>query len=73
MRNNILILAIVAVAGYVVGQQSAAKRGRNYEDLRHQLERLWNDPHARKSRKELTNKAGKAARQAAKAARKRWS
>lgn len=71
MRKNILILAIVGVAGYLIGQQSAAKRGRNYEDLRHQLERLWNDPHARKSRKELAKKACKAAGQAAKAARRR--
>ncbi len=73
MRKNILILAIIAAAGYLIGQQSAARRGRNYEDLRHQLERLWNDPHARRTRKELARKAGKTAAQAAKAARKRWS
>lgn len=73
MRKNILILAIVAAAGYLVGRQSVAKQGRNYEDLRHQLERLWNDPHARRSRKELAKQAGKTAAQAARAARKRWS
>lgn len=71
MRKNILLIGVIATAAYIIGAQSAARRGRNYEDLRHQVERLWNDPHARRSRKELTKKAGKVARQAARAARRR--
>lgn len=62
MRKNLLILAIVAVAGYLVGVESAKARGRHYEDLRHQMERLWMDPHARKSRKRLAKKAANAAK-----------
>jgi hypothetical protein len=71
MLKNVMIVATVAVAAYIVGQQSAARRGRDYEDLRHQLERLWNDPHARRSRKELAKRANRAAARAAKTARKR--
>jgi hypothetical protein len=68
MRKNILTFVIVAVAAYVVGVQSAKTRGKDYEDLRHQLERLWNDPHARKTRRALGAKAGKAAKSARKKA-----
>ncbi len=62
MRKNLLILAIVAIAGYLVGVRSAKSRGKNYEDLRHQLERLWNDPRARKSRQRIARRTGEAAR-----------
>lgn len=51
MGKNILILAIIAVAAYLVGAESARARGKDYEDLRHQLERLWTSPEARKARK----------------------
>jgi hypothetical protein len=71
VRKNILILVVVAAAAYAVGLQTANARDKNYEDLRHQLERLWNDPHARKSRQELARKAAKAAKQAARAAQRR--
>ncbi len=71
MRKNFLIIAILVAAAYIIGAQSAARRGRNYEDLRHQLERLWNDPQARKSRRELAKKAARAARRTGKAARRR--
>lgn len=71
MRKNILLLAVVAGAAYIVGAQSARSRGKGYEDLRHQIERLWNDPQARRSRRELAKKAGKATRQAARAASRR--
>lgn len=70
MRKNIVIVAVIAVAAYMLGAQSVARRGRNYEDLRHQLERLWNEPQARRSRKELGKKARKAAAQAARTARR---
>lgn len=59
MRKNILILAIVAGAGYLVGVESAKSLGKNYEDLRHQVERLWNDPAARKSRRRAAKNLGK--------------
>ena len=62
MRKNLLILVIVIVAAYLIGVESAKGRGKNYEDLRHQLERIWTDPQARKSRKRLAKKASKAAK-----------
>ncbi len=71
MRKNILLVAVVVVAAYVLGAQSVKARGKNYEDLRHQLERLWNDPHARRSRKELARNVAKAAKQATRSARRR--
>ncbi len=57
MGKNVLIVAILAVAAYLIGVESAKARGKNYEDLRHQLERLWTDPAAKKSRKRLAKKA----------------
>lgn len=69
MGKNLLILTIVAVAGYAVGVQSARRRGKDYEDLRHQLERLWNDPRARKSRQRLARKTGQGAKRLARGLR----
>ncbi len=65
MRKNILIIAVIAVAAYLVGSESARARGKNYEDLRHQIERLWSDPRARRSRRELAKRAGKTTRRVA--------
>jgi hypothetical protein len=59
MRKNLLIILIVVVASYLVGVESAKSRGKDYEDLRHQLERLWTSPQARKSRKRLAKSARK--------------
>jgi len=59
MRKNVLILAVIAVAAYLVGVESAKSRGKNYEDLRHQLERLWTNPEAKKSRKRMAKNAKK--------------
>lgn len=59
MRKNVLILAVIAVAAYLVGVESAKARGKNYEDLRHQLERIWTNPEAKKSRKRMANNAKK--------------
>ncbi len=69
MRKNLLILVVVAVAGYLVGVESAKSRGKNYEDLRHQIERLWNDPRARKSRQRLGRKTDQAAKRLARSLR----
>jgi len=59
MRKNLLMLAVIAVAAYLVGVESAKARGKNYEDLRHQLERLWTSPEAKKSRKRMAKNAQK--------------
>ena len=66
MRKNILILAVIAVAAYLVGVESAKARGKNYEDLRHQLERLWTNPEAKKSRKRMAKNAKKSLEKARK-------
>lgn len=66
MWKNTLMIAVVAVAAYLVGVESAKSRGKNYEDLRHQVERLWLSPDAKKARRRM----GKQAKQAAKQVRK---
>ncbi|MBO1901731.1 hypothetical protein J4H92_07165 [Leucobacter weissii] len=67
MRKNLLILGVIAVAAYLVGVESAKSRGRNYEDLRHQLERLWTSPDAKRSRRRLAKRARKSIEQTRKA------
>jgi len=59
MRKNFLILGVIAVAAYLVGAESAKSRGKNYEDLRHQLERLWTSPDAKRTRKQMAKNARK--------------
>lgn len=59
MRKNILVLVVVVVAAYLVGVESAKSRGKNYEDLRHQLERLWTSPEAKKARRRRAKQARK--------------
>ncbi|WP_025133937.1 hypothetical protein [Leucobacter sp. PH1c] len=66
MRKNILILAVIAGAAYLVGVESAKARGKNYEDVRHQLERLWTNPEAKKSRKRMAKNAKKSLEKARK-------
>lgn len=66
MRKNILILLVIVVAAYVVGVESAKSRGKNYEDLRHQLERIWTSPDAKKSRRRMAKKASKSIEKARK-------
>jgi len=65
MRKNILLVGVIAVAAYLVGVESGKSRGKGYEDLRHQLERLWTDPRARKSRRDLAKRLRKSAKSAA--------
>ncbi len=69
MWKNLLILGIVALAGYAVGVESAKSRGRHYEDLRHQVERLWTDPHARRARRRATKRVADGARRLARSIR----
>ncbi|MHA3684481.1 hypothetical protein ACXR2W_09510 [Leucobacter sp. HY1908] len=67
MRKNILILMVIATAAYFVGRESAKSRGKNYEDLRHQLERLWMSPDAKKSRQRAAKRVRKSIEKAQKA------
>lgn len=66
MRKNVLIPAVISVAAYLVGVESAKARGKNYEDLRHQLERIWTNPEAKKSRKRMAKNAKKSLEKARK-------
>lgn len=59
MRKNILILAVVVLAAYAIGVESTKAKGKNYEDIRHQVERLWSSPDAKKARKRLAKNAKK--------------
>lgn len=70
MRKNIIIVAIAVIAAYLVGVESAKSRGKDYEDLRHQLERLWTGPEARRSRRRMAKKARRSIRQAQRKLRK---
>jgi len=70
MRKNIIIVAIVVIAAYIVGVESAKSRGKDYEDLRHQLERLWTDPEARMSRRRMAKKTRRSNRAAQRKLRK---
>ncbi|MGF3057471.1 hypothetical protein [Microbacterium sp. YY-01] len=53
MGKNIVILAVIVTAADRVGVESAKSRGKNYEDLRHQVERLWTSPDAKKARRRM--------------------
>lgn len=66
MRKNILMLGVIVVAAYLVGVESAKSRGKNYEDLRHQLERLWMNPEAKKSRRRMAKNTRKSIEKARK-------
>jgi len=66
MRKNILIIAVLAIAAYVIGVESTKAKGKNYEDIRHQVERLWTSPEAKRSRRRLAKKAKKSVAKAQK-------
>jgi len=53
MGKNLLMLAVIVTAAYLVGVESAKSRGKNYEDLRHQIERLWTSADAKKARRRM--------------------
>ena len=55
MRKNVVIIIILVVASYLVGVESAKSRGKDYEDLRHQLERLWMSSDANTSRTRMAS------------------
>lgn len=66
MRKNILIFAVVVVAAYLVGVEAGRSRGKDYEDLRHQVERIWTSPDARKSRRRMAKSTRKSIEKARK-------
>lgn len=66
MRKNILILAVIVVAAYLVGVEAGRSRGKDYEDLRHQVERIWTSPDARKSRRRMAKSTRKSIEKARK-------
>ncbi len=66
MRKNILIIAVIVIAAYMIGVESTKAKGKNYEDIRHQVERLWNSSEAKKSRRKLAKKTKKSVAKAQK-------
>ena len=73
MRTKALLIAGVAVAGYVLGTRATRPVQQPREALRHQVERLWTDPKARKRRakraEQLQRDAKRTAKRLAKQAR----
>ncbi|MFC7431579.1 MULTISPECIES: hypothetical protein [unclassified Agrococcus] len=70
MRTTIVVIAGVAVAGYVLGTRANRPVLEPRESLRHQVERLWNDPKTRKRRERQARQLQKDARATAKRLRK---
>lgn len=66
MRKNIVIIAVLVIAAYLIGVESTKAKGKNYEDIRHQLERLWTSPDAKKARRRLAKKTKKSVTKAQK-------
>jgi hypothetical protein len=71
MKKNIFVLIVSVIAAYWIGVESAKSRGKDYEDLRHQVERLWFSPDAKKTRRRLAKKAEKSVKKAGKQLRGR--
>lgn len=73
MRNKVILIGGIAFIAYVLGNRARQSRDKNYEDFRHQVERLWTDPRAKRSRakkrKQLAKKGRKLAQESAKAIR----
>ncbi|ARC58491.1 hypothetical protein AS850_15495 [Frondihabitans sp. 762G35] len=71
MRTKIIVVGLVAAVIYFRGARSHRPvKGKQPETLRHQVERLWNDPKAAKSRKKLAKKVADSAADRLKQARK---
>ncbi len=69
MGKNLLIIGVVVTAAYLVGVESAKARGKHYEDLRHQLERLWREPQSRRARRRMAKRTLDGVKQLGKAIR----
>lgn len=71
MRNKIIVVGAIAAFIYFRGARSHRPvKGKQPETLRHQAERIWNDPKSAKARKKLAKKAASKASDLAKNARK---
>lgn len=71
MRNKIIVVGLIAAVIYFRGARSHRPvKGTQPETLRHQAERLWNDPKAAKARKKLGKKVVDAAADRVNKARK---
>lgn len=66
MRKNIVIIAVLVIAAYAIGVESTKAKGKNYEDIRHQVERLWTSSDAKKARSRLAKKTKKSVAKAQK-------
>ncbi|SDH59255.1 hypothetical protein [Agrococcus jejuensis] len=57
MQRQLLILGGVAATGFILGVRATRPRSkRPPETLRHQLERLWADPRARRARAKVATR-----------------
>ncbi|MFN3708555.1 hypothetical protein [Microcella sp.] len=71
MNRNVLIVGGTAVAAYVLGTRANRPTlAEHPETLRHQVERLWTDPQAKKRRAKFRKQRAKDARAAKKALQK---
>ena len=71
MNKNVLIVAGAAAAAYVLGTRANRPTlAEHPETLRHQAERLWTDPQAKKRRAKFRKQRAKDARAAKKALHK---
>jgi hypothetical protein len=65
MNRNVLIVGGTAVAAYVLGTRANRPTlAEHPETLRHQVERLWTDPKAKKHRVKFRKQRAKDARKA---------
>lgn len=71
MNRNVLIVGGAAVAAYILGTRANRPTlAEHPETLRHQVERLWTDPQARKRRAKFRKQRAKDVRAAKKALQK---
>jgi hypothetical protein len=71
MNKNVLIVAGTALAAYVLGTRANRPTlAEHPETLRHQAERLWTDPQAKKRRAKFRKQRAKDARAAKKSLQK---
>lgn len=66
MPKNIVIIAVLVIAAYIIGVESTKAKGKNYEDIRHQVERLWTSSDAKKARSRIAKKTKKSVTKAQK-------
>lgn len=60
MRNRIIVIAVIVLIGFWFGVR--ANRTVIKQSKGETARKMWNDPHARKSRKQLGKKIAKAAK-----------